>query len=249
MGKKLDLTGQRFGRLIVVESMKTRWKCLCDCGNETFVDGGHLKSGHTQSCGCLSREISSKNNLIDLAGQRFGRLKVIKLTDKRNWGCSVWECECDCGTSTLATGRSLSIGTKQSCGCLHLESITKHGQYKTKEYKNSKCRERRELQKQLDSKWTTEMEILLRKFQSKCVVCGSTDRLAVDHVHPLSKGNEAIPGNVAILCISCNSKKNNKDLNELSTEEAIKIRHSAQHFYEYYNQNVWRQITCPIQIQ
>lgn len=53
-----DLTGQRFGRLLVVEKTDFRqnrlvmWKCICDCGNETIVQGENLRNGHTQSCGC-----------------------------------------------------------------------------------------------------------------------------------------------------------------------------------------------------
>ena len=52
-----DKTGHRFGRLIVQQLLSkkpvAKWKCLCDCGNETEVWGGHLKSGVTRSCGCL----------------------------------------------------------------------------------------------------------------------------------------------------------------------------------------------------
>ena len=52
-----DKTGQRFGRLVVRELISkkpvAKWVCVCDCGNETPVWGGHLKSGVTRSCGCL----------------------------------------------------------------------------------------------------------------------------------------------------------------------------------------------------
>lgn len=56
-----DLTGKRFGRLVVLEPApskngKRRWKCLCDCGNTIEVSTGALKSGNTQSCGCFKRE-------------------------------------------------------------------------------------------------------------------------------------------------------------------------------------------------
>lgn len=57
-----DLTGKRFGRLIVIErspSVKghTRWRCVCDCGNTTIVFASPLKSGSTKSCGCLHKEV------------------------------------------------------------------------------------------------------------------------------------------------------------------------------------------------
>ena len=56
--KKLDLTGQRFGNLIVLRPAenvgpRTAWVCQCDCGNKTVVKTQHLRNGHTKSCGCL----------------------------------------------------------------------------------------------------------------------------------------------------------------------------------------------------
>ena len=56
--QKLDLTGQRYGRLTVLgpaENVGTRtaWRCLCDCGKETVVLTHRLRCGHTKSCGCL----------------------------------------------------------------------------------------------------------------------------------------------------------------------------------------------------
>jgi hypothetical protein len=65
-----DLTGQRFGRLLVnaraenhvhpCGSTVSRWLCKCDCGRETIVGGQHLRGGHTKSCGCLQREAAEK---------------------------------------------------------------------------------------------------------------------------------------------------------------------------------------------
>ena len=57
----IDLTGQKFGRLKVVSlftplSRKTKWNCICDCGAERIVRGDGLRSGKSQSCGCLRRE-------------------------------------------------------------------------------------------------------------------------------------------------------------------------------------------------
>jgi len=67
-GNRLSLTGQRFGRLMVVEYAGTKgekktkatiWKVKCDCGNELIVRGGDLKSGKTTSCGCLQKDRTS----------------------------------------------------------------------------------------------------------------------------------------------------------------------------------------------
>lgn len=55
--EKLDLKGQKFGRLTVLEPAeningRTAWLCQCDCGRKTVVKTYHLRSGHTKSCGC-----------------------------------------------------------------------------------------------------------------------------------------------------------------------------------------------------
>lgn len=62
MPKKLDLTGQRFGRLTVINESKEKlggevaWLCKCDCGNQTVIRAHSLRTGYTKSCGCLHKE-------------------------------------------------------------------------------------------------------------------------------------------------------------------------------------------------
>ena len=63
MPKKMeDLVGRRFGRLVVTKYHSknkdncSKWICICDCGKETIVFAGSLRSGHTLSCGCLREE-------------------------------------------------------------------------------------------------------------------------------------------------------------------------------------------------
>lgn len=63
-----DMIGERIGRLVVTEFAgldkykRCLWKCKCDCGNECVVFGGHLRQGHTTSCGCVQAE--NRNSLI-----------------------------------------------------------------------------------------------------------------------------------------------------------------------------------------
>lgn len=57
----IQMTGQQFGRLTVLEQAahrgkKVRWLCRCECGNKSVVDGACLRSGNTKSCGCLDVE-------------------------------------------------------------------------------------------------------------------------------------------------------------------------------------------------
>lgn len=57
-----DLTGLRFGRLVVKEKLNKRhnthvvWKCLCDCNNEIEVPSINLNVGDTKSCGCIGKD-------------------------------------------------------------------------------------------------------------------------------------------------------------------------------------------------
>lgn len=58
----LDLVGEKYGRLTVVEfdrleRRKSYWKCVCDCGLTVVVPGNNLRTGNTKSCGCLHREM------------------------------------------------------------------------------------------------------------------------------------------------------------------------------------------------
>lgn len=63
MGAFIDLTGSRFGRLLVIRRVgngpqrQTVWLCSCDCGASTEVKAGHLRSGNTTSCGCWKQQI------------------------------------------------------------------------------------------------------------------------------------------------------------------------------------------------
>lgn len=57
-----DLTGQRFGKLTVMERnginehRQALWKCACSCGNEITVSTSSLKNGNAKSCGCLGKK-------------------------------------------------------------------------------------------------------------------------------------------------------------------------------------------------
>ena len=64
MGARVDLAGQRFGRLMVLEECGRKnggvvWRCQCDCGNITEVRSNHLRKGAVVSCGCYNREVIS----------------------------------------------------------------------------------------------------------------------------------------------------------------------------------------------
>ena len=130
MSKPMDLTGQRFGRLLVIERGendkhgKTRWWCQCDCGSpKRLINGASLKRGLTVSCGCKRKEDIIRYNqeqVIDETGHKYGKLTVIdRNTDptKRVDGRAMWNCQCDCGNTCIVSGKLLRDGHVSSCGC------------------------------------------------------------------------------------------------------------------------------------
>lgn len=135
MGRFIDLTGRKIGNLTVIERVENRitssnrslvrWKCLCDCGNITEIDASCLLNNSTSSCGCQRKEkikIFNKNKLIDLTGQRFGRLTVIRRAESHispSGQCrTMWECVCECDNTIIVRGADLKDGKVKSCGCL-----------------------------------------------------------------------------------------------------------------------------------
>lgn len=95
MGKHVDLTGQKFGRLTVIKRAKNRtrpsggtvvrWACQCDCGRIVVVDSYALRSGHTQSCGCRKIDIllthSKKHGLSGSFGYRTWDTMIQRCTN------------------------------------------------------------------------------------------------------------------------------------------------------------------------
>lgn len=67
MGKFIDLTGRKFGRLTVIKRAENKgqyacWLCKCECGNEKEILSTHLLKGVIRSCGCLAKEMLIKRN-------------------------------------------------------------------------------------------------------------------------------------------------------------------------------------------
>ena len=80
-------------------------------------------------------------NLIDLAGQEFGRLKILRRAGKDKRGEILWLCQCNCGNLTTVRGSILRNGRTVSCGCLIKEMLANgtvrrtHGMGKTSTYR------------------------------------------------------------------------------------------------------------------
>lgn len=134
MGRIIDLTGQKFGRLTVIGLSNKKstsgsvWDCVCECGSSISVSACNLKSG-TQSCGCIQ--------CPNIVGQKFGRLTVIERVYSEKEKGAHWLCHCDCGGSVIVN-YGIRKGAPRSCGCLTREELAKkktiHGKSRTPEY-------------------------------------------------------------------------------------------------------------------
>lgn len=240
MGKKIDLTGKMFSRLLVLKEDPIRdahgkilWQCHCICGNKKTIRGEDLKSGAIKSCGCLQKQRTSEDAIIDLTGLIFGRWQVLgyAYTKRRK---TYWKCRCDCGNVRIVYSANLRGGKSKSCGCLHKEIAAeanrgrtdmagkdnpnyKHGRHGTRGYNNARNAIRR--YRKLNQ---TPINANLLLIQFYYTVSGTMKDYEVDHIKPLSKGGSHYENNLQLLPKYLNRSKSNKW--PLIDEEKIKYK-------------------------
>jgi hypothetical protein len=129
----IDYVGRKFGQLTVLRRAKvprirsmTMWVVACSCGNEIETSSEYLSRGRLIDCGCVKR---LHKNALDLTGQRFGKLIVLKQADEGSdeWGSVLWDCACDCGNMKKISAGFLRSKHTQSCGCWKHEVSVTHG--------------------------------------------------------------------------------------------------------------------------
>ena len=128
----VDITGQRFGRLVAKECVGIRkhrrfYACLCDCGVTKIIDANSLRIGHSKSCGCSRRNKHFRN----LTGVRVGRWTVMGYAGvilkgrAKDHPARAWRCRCSCGTERVVLANSLCRGISLSCGCIKGEKASR----------------------------------------------------------------------------------------------------------------------------
>jgi 5-methylcytosine-specific restriction endonuclease McrA len=238
-----NLIGIQYGKLTVLEfSGRNKfhfpvWKCRCECGREKYILQQHLLNGRSKTCGdrCHRSGIDyCKRQCEDLSGRRVGMLTVIRRVENNSSNNPVWECKCDCGEIIRTTGSVIRNTEIRSCGCLG-PAPYKHGMSRTTEYRRIKSAERKEKSACLDFEWNFDMASAILYFFPRCVICGKSSNLSIDHVRALDLGYGLKPGNATVLCQSCNSRKGNRSLIELPRETVNILLSSANDFKLYWD--------------
>ena len=135
LNKRHDIIGKIFDNLTVLNydfsledaDGKYYYKCRCKCGEIVSRAYSSLTSKKYSCCDKCKKEIYHNNfsgltdeELKSRIGQRFGKLVVLKRTNKKHNqnGEKYYLCQCDCGNTTLVRWSNLIHGNKISCGCL-----------------------------------------------------------------------------------------------------------------------------------
>lgn len=185
-----EVISKRFGQLVVVELLweieksgkrRRKARCLCDCGNKKTVNIAELENGDTKSCGCLRKETNFKRDFIDLTGQIFGNLVVLKYSGPHKKGGSNWRCRCSCGKETIVRATRLKNGMTKSCGCYQKCSGKEHWNWN-----KSITKEQREAAKRgkiKDVKYDFWRKSVFERDGFKCAVTGKKGDLEAHHLN------------------------------------------------------------------
>ena len=235
----IDLTGRRFGRLLVlsrapkVPGEKPKWNVVCACGTCTVVLGARLVGGVTRSCGCLRKEILSRPK-INLLGQRFGKLLVVARAANRGNQIHYWEVLCDCGSRKVVCGRNLLTKSTRSCGCNSKTAISIFAKTRIGSLNpnwnprlTQKDRDRNRLGTPTQKRWAASSQQVRRRDHATCLVCGAPNSTHVHHLEPWATYRDLRynPANLVTLCKECHNQfhqlyGNDCDLNDF--EEFLK---------------------------
>ncbi len=126
--KTFVFVGQRFGRLVCADISTMRYPLwTCDCGIQKRISIYSVIKGAAKSCGCYNADsVRARAALKPTAaqssvGEKFGRLTVMRLSQKKHFV----DCRCECGEELSAYVYSIINGDTRSCGCLSQELTSK----------------------------------------------------------------------------------------------------------------------------
>jgi hypothetical protein len=174
----IDLTGKRFGKLIVIKGLDDytvnngckgyrKWQCLCACGKITVSSSFNLLRNIAKSCGIKGCG-GGNYKIPDIVGEKYGKLTVIELLDELRNGGRVWLCKCECGKYKKLKTTMLVRNIITSCGCSNIIYKDRTIPAAKEIYNNYKKRAK---VKKIEFNMTLDEFINLAK--SDCFYCGS----------------------------------------------------------------------------
>jgi hypothetical protein len=171
--------------------------------------------------------------LKDLTGQKFGRLTVIKHVGTDTQGNALWLCKCDCGNKHITTGRNMTRGGTKSCGCYHIEVVTR---LKQKDYEIASFNRILSGYKQNARKRNLAFTLSNDEFKKlillDCSYCGRlpsqqctksvNGNIVYNGIDRIDNTQGYIQGNVKTCCIQCNYAKSDYTEDEFNAHiEAV----------------------------
>lgn len=242
MPAPIDLTGQVFGKLTVLELIPQEpfpngrprprlWLCECDCGNKKDARIDNLRSGITTHCGCND----------DLVGQRYGSLVVIEQVYNEQRKERKWKLQCDCGQSRYAVTARLKSNEITHCGCKTKEIVRNNNIEKYKDNYSSRSivlsrykysAKRRDLPFDISEDHACEL------FASNCYYCGAepsrkaperatSKEFIYNGIDRYDNDKGYVEGNVVPCCTECNMLKR-----DMHGDEFISLCKKISHRYE-----------------
>ena len=120
---RINVVGNKYGRLTILEiipnTQPTRVKCVCDCGNVYIGRQADIICGHTHSCGCLHKDMTSESNTKNWSGMisEYG-VEFLHQDTMNHKGQWLWRCKCGiCRHEFTALPAKINNGHITSCGC------------------------------------------------------------------------------------------------------------------------------------
>ena len=167
-----------------------------------------------------------KKILIDITGQKFGRLTVINQDGISKWGDARWLCKCDCGEEKVIAGKSLRGGYTKSCGCLRREITGNKNKLipGLASMKNKMALYKRSA-KNRGLKWNLNEEQFKKITQKDCYYCGAkpnnisgkkkyNGEYIYNGIDRVDNNKGYTIDNIVPCCRRCNTAKSNFTLQE-----------------------------------
>jgi hypothetical protein len=241
MPRRVDETGNKYGKLTVLRLGEYKptgaafWICRCDCGREVNIPGYSLRRGDYKSCGCNQgvKDNGHGGQFVDETGNRYGKLVVVRQSERKRNGLVAWICKCDCGETKSVIGSDLRTkGGIRSCGCI----VGSHGHETV--FDTLVARYKRQAA-QRGYEWSISDEEAKEMTKKKCFYCGCEpyqrsgakrrgEPIIYNGIDRVDNSKGYVPGNCVPCCGMCNQMKMAFSIDDFKSR-IVSIYHTWAH--------------------